>query len=370
MRIKCNKTDLLQAVQIVAKAVSNKQQTPILSGIYLNANENKLELQATNYEISFICQIEAEIEEPGSLVLSGKYLQEVSRKFPGETVNILTENNNNIAILKSNMTKFTLRSMPVEDFPKIKKFPGESNLTIRDITLAKLIKKTSYSCSSDETRPIFTGCYFRANESDITMAATNTHRLAVKKDSIEGSAEKIEVIIPAKVLNEIIHFVDTEAPSDINITCSKKLISFEYGNIYMASRLIEGQYPDYTKVIPNSFATHAKISTAELAAAVDRVALISRSDEYNIMRFEFSNNSIHISSNNPDIGNAEETISANIDGPDINIAFNAAYIIDVLKNTDGDNITFALNKPLNPVAIKEENDGTFIYILTPVRTSY
>ena len=369
MKITCAKTEFIQAVQTVAKAVATKTQTPILSGIYIKATGNSLEFQATNYEIGLVCSIEAEIKEEGTIVLPGRYLQEASRKLPGDTTSLNVENDAGVALLESNSIKFTLRGMPANEFPTIKKFAGDASFKMHNTTLAKLIRKTSYACSNDEARPIFTGCYFNANENDVTMAATNTHRLAVKKDSIDTSAGQLEAVIPAKVLNEIAHLIDSQSPADVLVTYSKNLISFEYENIYMSSRLIEGQYPDFTKVIPSSFATNVKMNKEVLSAAVDRVALISRLDEYNVMHFDFTANSVRITSNNPDVGNAEEIIEASIDGPDISISFNASYIMDVLKIIDSENISFSLNGPLKPVAVKEENDGTFLYIITPVRTS-
>ena len=164
--------------------------------------------------------------------------------------------------------------------------------------------------------------------------------------------------------------MSSDIPTDVKISCSYNQISFSFDNLYMTSRLIEGQFPNYRGVIPPEFATHVKTDTAAFAAAVDRISLIARAGVYNTIKLEFADNQIHITSNNPEIGNAEEYIPAEIDGPDIAIAFNAQYIIDVLKNIDSKTCRIGLNQPLSPASIQEEDDDSFVYIVTPVRTNH
>ena len=162
----------------------------------------------------------------------------------------------------------------------------------------------------------------------------------------------------------------SEIPTDVTVTCNYSQISFAFENLYMSSRLIEGAFPDYNRVIPPDFTTTILVNTAYFSAAVDRISLISRSGEYNIIKLDFANSNVKISSNNPAIGNAEEYLPATIEGPDITIAFNAQYISDVLKNIDSPNCRIKLNSALSPAAIREESDTDFIYVVTPVRTNH
>jgi DNA polymerase-3 subunit beta len=369
MKFTCPKNTLVQAIQIVSKAVSSKPQMPILSGIYFNANENILELQATDYELGIACKIEAQIDEPGAIVLSGRYMQEVIRRLPGEEVRLEFNREEKIVNITSNTADFTLLSLPANEFPVIQPMTGNMNFTIRDNVLRDLVKKTVFSCSNDEARPVFTGCLLDVNNSEVTMAATNTHRLSVKKEILDEFNGSIKIIIPAKVLNELLRIMVSEIPTNVKVNCSYNQISFSFDNVYLTSRLIEGQFPDYKRVIPPEFTTNVKIHTHDFLSAVDRVSLISRAGEYNIIRLNFSEGKVLISSNNPDIGKAEETVPASIDGPDVTIAFNAKYVTDVLKNIDGEEFYFSLNQSLNPAAVKQENDDTFTYIVTPVRTA-
>ncbi len=369
MKITCSKYDLTNALQIISKAVSAKPQTPVLSGIYLHADNGILELQSNNYELGFIAKIAAETEEAGQIVVPGHYLQEVVRKLPGETVCLTYQREEKIVRIQSSSANFTLLSMNASDFPTVHYLEGILSFQIKDNILKELIRKTIFSCATDESRPIFTGCYMDINESMVIMAATNTHKLSVKTAVLDENIGNLQIIIPAKVLGELMHLLSSDIPSDIRITCSHNQISFEVDNFYITSRLIEGQYPNYQAIIPKSFTTEAKLSTEQLRSAVDRVSLISRANEYNVIRFSFREGILHISSNNPEIGNAEETLEAEITGPDVNIAFNSQYIIDVLKNMDHETCRIELNESLNPVAFHEENDNTFIYVVTPVRTT-
>ncbi|MCR5176073.1 MAG: DNA polymerase III subunit beta [Anaerovibrio sp.] len=368
MKFICKRTDLVQSIQTVSKAVSSKNQNPILSGIYIKAENNTLELQATDYEIGIICKVEAQVEEPGNIVLSGKYIQEVIRKLPGVNVEFEYDKQEKISHIKSNRSHFTLLSMSADDFPIIHKIAGDYEFKIMDNILRELISRTTFSCSNEEARPVFTGCLMEINESSVIMAATDTKRLAVQSKIVEGIDTQRKMIIPSKILNEIQKLLISDMPRTVNINYSTSQISFEFDNTYISSRLIDGQYPDYHRVIPNDFSTRIKLNTEEFRAVVDRIALISRTNDYNIATMEFANGMVRITSNNPEIGNADESLAAEIDGEDITISFNADYISDVLKIIESKEFYISLNNSLSPAAIRMMDDESFTYVITPVRT--
>ena len=371
MKIRCEKRELVQAIQTVLKAIPSRPQIPILSGIYIKAYDNYIEMQGTDYEIGIICKINAIIDEEGTIVLPGKYFYEVTRTLPGEIVEIKNNENDNSVNIKSNSAQFNLLNMPKNEFPIIEQLNGNINFTLKNNIFLNFIKKTSFACAVDDgnNRPVFTGCLLDINENNIIMTATNMHRLALIRENIENiTTENIKLIIPAKILNEFQHIFASEITSDIKISCTANKISFSYENIYVTSRLIEGQFPDYNRVIPKDFKTHVLINKNDFQSALDRVSLISRSGEYNIIHFEFIDNIVRITSDNPNIGKAEETINVNIDGPGINISFNARYIMDVLKTIDSENFIFSFNQPLTTASIMQENNNNFTYVVTPVRT--
>ena len=379
MNISLAKSDLITALQIVSKGLSTKPQTPILSGIYMTAKEGQLELQSTNYELGFIVTIPAEIHTVGTAVLPGKYLTEFARKLPAEEVSIDTGSSDGLAVIRSGSARFTLRTMEVSDFPVLQRMEGTLQFTIKDRTLARLVKKSTFACLREEQRdrrPIFTGCQLEVEGKEVTFAATNVHRLAVKSELLEEDAGQIRIIIPAKFLEEVTRTITGDVPTDIHVTCSYNQISMSADGIYMTSRLIEGAFPDYRRVIPQeeNIRTRVILDAATFASAVERASLIARTDQYNIVKLAFEEGLMRISSNSPEIGEAEETIAAEVTGDDVTIAFNASYLMDAVKSLDSDTFILSLQGAnaqgmnLSPITIREEADPNYIYVVTPVRT--
>ena len=379
MNITLAKSDLISALQIVSKGLSTKPQTPILSGIYMTAKEGQLELQSTNYELGFIVTIPAEIHTTGTAVLPGKYLTEFARKLPAEEVSIDTNSSDGLAVIKSGTARFTLRTMEIGDFPVLQRMEGTLQFTIKDRTLARLVKKSAFACLREEQRdrrPIFTGCQLEVEGKEVTFAATNVHRLAVKSELLEEDAGQIRIIIPAKFLEEVTRTITGDVPTDIHVTCSYNQISMSAEGIYMTSRLIEGAFPDYRRVIPQdaNIRTRVTLDAASFASAVERASLIARTDQYNIVKLAFEQGLMRISSNSPEIGEAEETIPAEVTGDDVTIAFNASYLMDAVKSLDSNTFILSLQGAnaqgmnLSPITIREEADPDYIYVVTPVRT--
>jgi DNA polymerase III subunit beta len=369
MKLTCTREQLNHAVQTVQKAVATKTPMQILTGIYLSAKNNQLELQATDYEIGITCTIEANIEEEGICVLSGKMFQEMVRHLSGDNVHIESSTEDRTVKITSNFAQFNLLCLPAEEFPVLKPLTHENVLSIKDNVLRDMIKKTIFACAVEDSRPIFTGALLEANNQSVTMVATNTHRLALKRDAIDSFEGLIKMIIPSKILNELARLLTSDIPFDVNISWQKNQVAFSFDNVYIVSRLIEGTFPEYQKVIPNDFVTIVTVNCDQFLDAVERVSLIARDGDYNIIKFSFKGNQITIHSNNPELGKASETIEADIKGNELDIAFNAKYVSDILKNVTTDELTFSLNTPLSPAAIQPLHDDQYIYIITPVRSN-
>lgn len=369
MKIICPKEELHRAVQTVQKAVATKTPLPILTGIYLSAANGELQLQATDYEVGISCTITATVEEPGAVVLAGRYFQELVRRLPGETVEIASSQEDRTIKVASQNSQFNLLSLPAEEFPVLKPVSSDNVMKVQDALLRDLIRKTVFACATDEARPIFTGGLLETDGTDVRMVATNTHRLALKKGTLAAGSGNAKMIIPAKILNELARLLATDEPKDVSISWQKNQVGIVFDNVYINSRLIEGQFPDYNKVIPANYATTVKINTDQFLDAVERISLLARDGEYNVVKFNFTNNEVVISSNNPDIGKAREAVAAETVGNELEIAFNAKYVTDILKNIDSEELIISLNTPLSPAGIKAAADDNYIYIITPVRTS-
>lgn len=369
MQFTCSKSALAAAIGNVSKALSSNAQTPLLSGIYVAADEIGIELHATDNEIGIKTYVHAEVEKKGKVVVQGRYFLDVVRHLPSDTLTFTFDEDTKRVKIEAGASRFTLLAMEAGDYPTVRELTGGVKIRIDDVILAEMIKKTAFACSQDETRPTFTGCLFDLQSDCLTMAATNTHRLAVNCARIAGLESARQIIIPAKVLNELTRILISDVAKEIEITCTDSQISFRLDALFLTSRLIEGRFPDYQRVIPPSFATSVRLKTGDFLSAVERVSLINRGADYNIIRFAFDDGAVHITSTSQEVGNAEETLSVEMEGPAVNIAFNARYVMDVLKAIRSDDTRIYLNETLKPAAVKEDGNEDFTYIVTPVRTA-
>ncbi len=369
MKLSCLKSELVQAIQIAGRSIASKPQTPILSGIYMKADEGLLEIQATDYEIGVILHVKAEVEKSGEIVVSGRYFYEVVRTLPDEEVIIEYDRSTEIIKISSGKSTFTLLSMKAGDFPQIYRMKEGKKFTINSIVLKELIRRTIFACATDETRPLFTGALLEVEGQKARMVATNSHRLAFDEGSIEDEMTELkQYVIPKRILEEIQHILSSEIPEKVEITCTMSEMSFNTEHVYITTRLIEGRYPEYRRAIPSEFSKRVTLSTSSFLSAVSRVGLIARSSEYNTIKLMFNMGEVHIYSDNPVVGKAEETMQAVIEGDDIEIAFNASYLIDVLKTINSESFILELNDSLKPALVREPDNEDFLYVITPVRT--
>ena len=371
MKFSCLKSELVQAIQIAGRSIASKPQTPILSGIYMNADNDMLEIQATDYEIGVILHIKAEVENPGEIVVSGRYFYEVVRTLPDEEVVIEYDSSTEIVKISSGKSTFTLLSMKAGDFPQIYQMKEGKKFTVNSVVLKELIRRTIFACATDETRPLFMGALLELEGQKARMVATNSHRLAYDEGRIEEEISDLcQYVIPKRILEEIQHILSSEIPEKVEITCTHSEMSFKTEQIYISTRLIEGRYPEYRRAIPSEFTKRVTLSTAPFLSAVSRVGLIARSSEYNTIKLMFNMGEVHIYSDNPVVGKAEETMQASIEGDDIQIAFNASYLIDVLKILNSESFILEMNDSLKPALVREPDNEDFLYVITPVRTKH
>lgn len=371
MKFTCSKKDLNDALSAVSRAVAVKPQVPVTAGIYLKSESSGLELQANNFSLGIISKIPVSTEEPGEIVVVGKFFLEIVRKLSGETVTISHQAGESVVNIQSESSAFTLLAMNAEDFPKVRAQDVINSFKIKTSTFKNLIRKTAFSTAAgDDSRPIFTGCCLEINGNSVTMAATNTHRLAIMKETIPENLGEMKFVIPATTLKDLARIADSSATDSlVNVDCSEKNIAFTFDNVFMTSRLIDGQFPPYERVIPAESDIFATMKISEITAAVERVSIISKETEHNTIRFIFSQDGVEISSTSPEVGKVVEHVDAEITGGDLDISFNVNYILEVLKVLEGDTCRFAMTKPLAPVDVREINNDNFIYVVTPVRTS-
>ena len=369
MIITCNTSELNKAIQTAQRAISSKPSTPIFSCIHFFTQENRLVVQAMDLNMAISCTIDANIQEQGEIVVSAKHISELVRKLNAETVTICKNTENKTIKVSSGSSEFQLLLMNEDDYPKFPDFDGNKSITIEDTKIKELIKKTIFSCSADEARPLFTGILVEAKDDKITFVGTNTHRLAIKSLP-QDTLEPMSIIIPSKVLSEISRNLIGDMPQEVKISLLNNQMMVLIDDIVIVSRLIDGKFPDYNKVIPAKFAVSCKVNVKELAGAVERVALFSTEGDYSTVKMSIGNGEMTITSSSPEVGTGREVLACSTEGDALNVAFNSKYILDILKNLESEEILMSMNTSLSPVCITAPDEANYIYIVTPVRVVF
>ena len=353
MHITFPKANLQKAINVLQKVSQNKTSSNLPGAIYITTKNGQVELQGNDFELGIRLTIDGDIKEPGTLVVGSRYFQELIRKLPGDTIELYKPEDGNSLTITSGSSEFNLVTLHPDDFSLVEQIHDQDHVNIDSFAMKELIDLTNYAAATDEDRPVFTGALLEIKENEVTMVATDTHRMAVKKITIdEPATTPMRAIIPTKTLAEVSRLLPTDNPAMINII----------------SRLIEGTYPEYEKVIPSQFDSSAVIDRREFAGAVDRVSLLAKDISYNVIRYDWSESNVTLSTQNTEIGMAKEDVAVEFKGTPFTISFNGRYISDILRHSTGDNIHLFL-KQNGPVVIRQDNNPNYTYVVTPVRTN-
>jgi len=374
MHVNCSKDELLYAVQVVSRAVSSKNTMPVLGGILLKAENNILNFRATDLEIAVECSIPVEVVEPGIRVIPGRYFAEIVKKLPSGPLNIRGNSSMGLEI-RYEQSELSINGYDPDEFPSFPELQGDFSGHMDQDLFKAMIKQVSVAASSDETRPVFTGVLMEIQDNQVTMVATDTHRLAMRTGVWKGPAqqEKVSMIIPSRTMVEVARVVG-DLPDPLYIMPGSNQVYFRSGEITIISRLIDGQYPIYRQVIPDQdrFKTKIRVRTKKLLEAVERAALLSRDDlkeKSNLIRIRAEGEIISINSNSPEIGKIYEEVPIYLEGEGLEIVFNSRYLMDALKVVDVEEIYLQLTGALSPGIITGVDHGEYLYLILPVRTA-
>lgn len=369
MHITFPKANLQKAINVLQKVSQNKTSSNLPGAIYMITKNGQVELQGNDFELGIRLTIDGDIKEPGTLVVGSRYFQELIRKLPGDTIELYKPEDGNSLTITSGSSEFNLVTLHPDDFSLVEQIHDQDHVNIDSFAMKELIDLTNYAAATDEDRPVFTGALLEIKENEVTMVATDTHRMAVKKITIdEPATTPMRAIIPTKTLAEVSRLLPTDNPAMINIIWNRTQIVFNFESIYIISRLIEGTYPEYEKVIPSQFDSSAVIDRREFAGAVDRVSLLAKDISYNVIRYDWAESNVTLSTQNTEIGMAKEDVAVEFKGTPFTISFNGRYISDILRHSTGDNIHLFL-KQNGPVVIRQDNNPNYTYVVTPVRTN-
>ncbi len=375
MQFSCESKELAQSVNIVKRAISSSNNAPIFSGIHMILQENNLQLIAMDNTYMMNKQLEVNGEEPGDILIPAKAIGDLLARFdPDEVLTIQQLPGEKEMTLKAAKARgqYHIPLMDPEEYPAMPRFQGERVFQLSEEVIGKLIDTTVYACSTDASRPLYTGVYLEKTGKSLTAVGTNTHRLAIKEAELEeGDDSEFSMLIPARLLKEIRSNLNGELPEPVTLSLQGRQIMAQVGNLTIISSLIEGKFPDYKRPIPPSFSNRTVFNRVDMEKAIQRVALFSQSD-YNIVRLAIDTDGITLSSAVSDMGQGKEIIACQTIGESLplNIAFNSRYMMDFFKNCGSEQISLETNTSLSPARLMPEGDTSYTYILTPVRVIF
>ena len=378
MRFTIQKDYLVRSVQDVMKAVSSRTTIPILTGIKVVATEEGVTLTGSDADISIESFIPVEengkeiveVNQSGSIVLQAKYFSEIVKKLPKETVEISVENHL-MTKITSGKSEFNLNGLDSAEYPLLPQIEEHHVFKIPTDLLKHMIRQTVFAVSTSETRPILTGVNWKVYNSELTGIATDSHRLALRKAKIEGIADEFQanVVIPGKSLNELSKILD-ESEEMVDIVITEYQVLFRTKHLLFFSRLLEGNYPDTTRLIPAESKTDIFVNTKEFLQAIDRASLLARDGRNNVVKLSTLEQAmLEISSNSPEIGKVVEEVQCEkVDGEELKISFSAKYMMDALKALDSTEIKISFTGAMRPFLIRTVNDESIIQLILPDRT--
>jgi DNA polymerase-3 subunit beta len=365
------RSQLLRALAHVQSVVEKRNTVPILSHVKLEAQGKALRLTATDMDIAIIEEIDVDVRTAGELTVPAQTFYDIIRKLPdGSQVNLEGDAAIGKLFIKAANCNFTLPCLAATDFPSMDKGELDTNFTIPAADCATLIEKPRFAISTEETRYYLNGIYFHAAQGDdgavLRAVATDGHRLAsVDVKQPEGAAKIPGVIIPRKTVFELKKLLD-EGIDTVQVSLSQNKIRFVCGRAILLSKLIDGTFPDYQKVIPQNNTQLLEVDTDLLTNAVDRVSVIS-ADKLRVVKFELSHGKLKLSANSQDAGDAREEIEVPYEGQTIEIGFNSRYLLEMLSQLQGDVVQFYFANGTAPALVKEAGNPGAVYVIMPIR---
>jgi DNA polymerase III subunit beta len=371
MRLKCDRTSLVDKLNTLARGVSTRSALPVLSGILLQAKEGCLDLYSTDMEISIKASLTTEVERDGEAVVPARLFTDVVKNLSAEEVVIELKDGRSVEVA-SGKARFSLNSWVASDFPQMSAFDTSSGFTVGRDPFVETLTKVGRAASRDETRPILTGVLVTIAGGVLKMVATDSYRLSVKETPLGGSGgeQEVEAIVPVKALSEVARLAATMGEGDIEVAVSENQALFKvadaHGDVWIASRLIDGQFPNYRQLVPESFDHTISLGKEEFLAAARRISLLAQKNAP--LRLGFAPGRLTLRAVTQDVGQAEEELDIEFSGEEFEIGFNAAFLVDGTDSVDGEQVTLKFINPLRPGLVTGQ-DESFLYLIMPIRLS-
>jgi DNA polymerase-3 subunit beta len=366
MNLTITKEQIIAGLQAVQNVVSTRTTLPILSNVLLRAEDGKVEFTATDLDVTVACTVEAKVTKPGATTVPVKKLFGIVRELTGE-IDIETDEKN-VTSIRSGGSFFKIHGLAADEFPPLPKFKDDKKVALPQETVKAMLKKTSFAVSTDESRYVLNGIFISLKDHKMTLVATDGRRLALVDEEVDISEKSSgEFIVPAKAVNELNRLLLDKG--DVEIKFGENQASFALNDdknfsVLLITKLIEGNYPNYRQVIPGEPKERIALGREELVQALRRAEIMT-SEKANSVKLTFSKNTLTITANSPEVGEARETLAVNYKGNEIAIAFNPRYLIDPLNALAEDEVFIELIDELSPGVLKI--NGPFLYVVMPMR---
>jgi DNA polymerase-3 subunit beta len=367
MNITITKEQIIAGLQAVQNVVSTRTTLPILSNVLLRAEDNHIELTATDLDVTVACKVEAKVTKPGATTVPVKKLFGIVRELNGGEIEIETDEKN-LTSIRSGGSYFKIHGLGADEFPPLPKFKDDKKVFLTQETVRAMLKKTSFAVSTDESRYVLNGIFISLKDHKMTLVATDGRRLALVDEEVDISEKSSgEFIVPAKAVGELNRLLQDKG--DVELKFGENQASFALKDdkgfsVLLVTKLIEGNYPNYRQVIPGEAKERIPLGREELMQALRRAEIMT-SEKANSVKLTFGKNNLTITANSPEVGEARETMAINYKGKELAIAFNPRYLIDPLNALAEDEVFIELIDELSPGVIKI--NGPFLYVVMPMR---
>jgi DNA polymerase-3 subunit beta len=366
LKLTTKREELVSKLSIVSRAVSTRAATQALSGVLLSAGEGRVTLSATDLDMGLETALDADVAEDGSVLLPGRLLAEVARSLADPVVEIASRESEQDVEIRSGSSSFHLRVLPAADFPKLPSAGQAEGLKIPAKQLADSIELVARAASRDDMRPVLTGVFVSASGAEMTMVATDSYRLAVKRTELESElGGEIEANIPARALRELGRILASEGVEQATVTLLPNQAVFEAGAILLTTRLIEGQFPNFRQLLPESYEHDVRLPRGDFLEVTRRVSQLAQRNAP--LRLSFSSGELTVAAETPDVGDAEETMPAAFEGEALEIGFNPEFLKEGIESVEGEEVLLRLISPLRPGLLQPVEGEDFRYLVMPIR---
>ena len=368
MKFVCYKDKIIKALNSVVRGVATKTTMPILEGILIQTNDNELKLTTYDLELGIEYVMECEVEEQGSIVVNATMFTEIIRKLPDSEINI-SVNENNLLTIECEGALYKLATMNPDEFPELPKIEIENSISLEQSALKNIIRKTIFAVSTEENRPIFTGCLFEIKDNKLNVVAIDGFRLALRTINIPTQVNDFKAVIPAKTLNEV-NKILTDSFENVTIGVSKNQAVFEMENCKVVTRILDGEFLNYETVIPQNWQTRIKVEKSNLQNSFERISLISSStiekEKKYPVKVSVDIGKLTILCTNQ-TGDAKEEVYISTEGKNLEAGFNPKYFLDSLKAIDEEEIYIEFGTNVSPCLIKSVENNDYVYMILPIR---